>query len=30
MVGVGVAAGLVVVLGGFVLMRRRATVDDRE
>ena len=30
MVGVGVAAGLAVVAGGFVLMRRRATVDDRE
>jgi peptide/nickel transport system substrate-binding protein len=30
MVGIGVVAGLAVVLGGFVLMRRRATVDDRE
>jgi peptide/nickel transport system substrate-binding protein len=30
MVGVGVAAGLAVVLGGFALMRRRASVDDRE
>ncbi len=30
MVGVGVAAGLAVVAGAFVLMRRRATVDDRE
>ncbi len=30
MIGIGVAAGLAVVAGGFVLMRRRATVDDRE
>ena len=30
MVGIGVLAGLAVVGGGIVLMRRRATVDDRE
>jgi peptide/nickel transport system substrate-binding protein len=30
MVGIGVATGAAVVLGGFVLMRRRASVDDRE
>ncbi len=30
MIGVGVVAGLAVVGGAFVLMRRRATVDDRE
>ena len=30
MIGIGVAAGLAIVGGGFVLMRRRATVDDRE
>jgi peptide/nickel transport system substrate-binding protein len=30
MVGIGALAGLAVVGGGMVLMRRRATVDDRE
>ena len=30
MVGIGVAAGLAVVLGGVVFMRRRATADERE
>ena len=30
MVGIGLAAGLAVVLGGVVLMRRRATADERE
>jgi peptide/nickel transport system substrate-binding protein len=30
MIGVGVVAGLAVVLGGVALMRRRATVADRE
>jgi peptide/nickel transport system substrate-binding protein len=30
MIGIGVLAGIAVVGGGMVLMRRRATVDDRE
>ncbi len=30
MIGLGLAGGLAVVGGGFVLMRRRTTVDDRE
>ena len=30
MIGLGLAAGLAVVGGGFVLMRRRTTVDERE
>ena len=30
MIGIGVAAGVAVVLGGVVLMRRRATADERE
>jgi hypothetical protein len=30
MIGIGVVAALAVIGGGFVLMRRRATVDDRE
>ncbi len=30
MIGLGLAAGIAVVGGGFVLMRRRTTVDDRE
>jgi hypothetical protein len=30
MIGVGVLAGLAVVVGGIALVRRRATADDRE
>jgi peptide/nickel transport system substrate-binding protein len=30
MIGLGLAAGIAVVGGGFLLMRRRTTVDDRE
>jgi hypothetical protein len=29
-IGVGVLAGLAVVVGGIALMRRRSTVDERE
>ena len=30
MIGLGIAAALAALGGGFVLMRRRATVDERE